>query len=119
MGDLVLLIIVIAWIGFRAGRAVAMDDVGEPIRRWSQNLASGNPRSKRRRNLVKLLECPHCIGWWLTLIISFIVSAQLADYDLSIDIIAACAAGGLASLFSTYAQSIKVEVVAPVEIEDD
>jgi Protein of unknown function (DUF1360) len=98
-------ILVTALIGHRAARAVAMDDIGEPIRRWSRDYSAGDPQSRHRRMLVGLFKCPHCIGFWQTMGIGLIViSPQRKMRKLAL----IAAATGLQSLFATYSQEDQV-----------
>ena len=114
-GELIVIIVVIALIGFRAGRAVAMDDIGEPIRRLSRNLSGAKPSSRARRWFVGLVKCPHCIGFWLTIIVGLIVTGQWLNANAMTDGILIVAATGLQSLFSTFAQEeqVAMEVKEP------
>jgi len=98
-------ILVTALIGHRAARAVAMDDIGEPIRRWSRDYSAGDPSSRHRRMLVGLFKCPHCIGFWQTAAIGAIVMSPRRKMR-NLALIAA--ATGLQSLFATYAQEDQV-----------
>lgn len=112
---ILIVLLLASLIGFRLGRAVAMDDVGRPLRDWTVRVKAGKPRSRPRRWLVGLFKCPHCIGFWFTLGASFIVSAVMLDVDWPVDIIIALAASGAQSLFTTRAQAEKVDLT----IEDE
>lgn len=110
MSDDLIVIFIVALIGFRASRAIAMDDVGRPIRDWTVKFRGRKPRSRPRTWLVGLMQCPHCIGFWLTLAIGLVVSAIMLDVDWIIDLIIAAAATGAQSLMATYAQEDQVSV---------
>jgi Protein of unknown function (DUF1360) len=114
-GLLIVIIIVIALIGFRAGRAVSMDDIGEPIRRLSRDLCDAKPDSRVRHWFVGLVKCPHCIGFWLTIAVGLVVTAVWLDAELIDDVIIIAAATGAQSLFSTFAQEeqVAMEFKAP------
>lgn len=109
-GELIVIVIVIGLIGFRAGRAVAMDDIGEPIRRLSRELCDAKPSSRARHWFVGLLKCVHCCGFWLSIGIGLIVTALLLDADWTTDAIIIAAATGLQSLLGTYAQADQVDM---------
>jgi hypothetical protein len=108
--DILIVIVIAALIGFRLARAIAMDDVGRPIRDWTVKFKGRKPRSRPRTWLVGLMQCPHCIGVYVTIVVGLAVSAILLDVDWIVDLIIAAAAVGAQSLMATYAQEEQVHV---------
>jgi len=55
----------------RGARAIAEDDIAQPFRDrlkvWSIDVDATDAQVARREWLVKLVECPLCVGHWLAL----------------------------------------------------
>jgi hypothetical protein len=55
---------------YRLARLVCIDDITAPVRAWTYRFHAGS-QARWSRWMVALLQCPHCIGVW----ISFAVTA--------------------------------------------
>lgn len=101
MLELLALTLVVAFAGYRMGRAVAQDEITEPFRkmlyRWTYEVSPAvvdrefeeseenednkpptRPRPEREY-VYTLFTCPLCIGFWITLVIGLIASTHLSD----------------------------------------
>jgi hypothetical protein len=63
--------VVIALAANRLARAIAVDEITEPLRsrveRWAGTGGDGPPVQQQ---IAKLVKCPVCVGWWASLAIS-------------------------------------------------
>jgi len=124
MLELLALTLVVAFAGYRMGRAVAQDEITEPFRkmlyRWTYEVpervverefeeskenpeANNKPPTKprpERRYIYDLFTCPLCIGFWITLVIGLIASANLTDASWIQHLLLAVAATGVQAWMS-------------------
>lgn len=124
MLELLALTLVVAFAGYRMGRAVAQDEITEPFRkmlyRWTYEVpervverefeeakedpdAHQKPPTKprpERRYIYDLFTCPLCIGFWITLVIGLVASANLTDASWIQHLLLAVAATGVQAWMS-------------------
>jgi hypothetical protein len=62
-------IIVLAFAASRVTRAISLDEISEPLRARFEDRAESGGAALRWAN--KLLTCPLCVGWWVSLALSF------------------------------------------------
>jgi len=101
--ELLVVVVISALIGFRLSRALSIDYVGHPVRFWAERVRYRDPNSRWRTWLERLVQCPHCTGFWITAVVGLIVSAILLDVDWPVDLALCLAATGLQSLLASYA----------------
>jgi len=124
MLELLALTLVVAFAGYRMGRAVAQDEITEPFRkllyRWTYEVpelvverefeeAKEDPDAHQkpptrpktgRRYVYTLFTCPLCIGFWITLAIGLVASAHLTDASLIQHLLLAVSATGIQAWMS-------------------
>jgi hypothetical protein len=63
-------VVVLALAADRLARAISVDEVSEPLRRRCHAWASTRRGSVGPRWVTRLLDCPLCTGWWVSLGVS-------------------------------------------------
>ena len=65
-------VIVIALASARVARAISVDEITEPMRvRLNEVVGVGDQDCRRGRQLlVGLVNCPVCVGWWASFVLS-------------------------------------------------
>jgi hypothetical protein len=105
-------VVVAGLVGYRLARLIAVDTITEPARmrlsRWAHAISIGgenpdvpNRPSKIRTWLFDLVTCVHCVGVWVTIPLSLIISAQLLDASIIVHLAIAVAATGLESYLAS------------------
>lgn len=93
--ELLIITLVVALAGYRLARAVSVDDITKPIRDLLYRWTYGELPPKRYRVfLLDLIGCPVCSGWWITITLGLVASAQLTDAPLIQHLLLAVAAAG-------------------------
>jgi hypothetical protein len=67
-------VVVLALAANRLARAIAVDEITEPVRdrvdAWARRGSAG------RERLAQLVHCPTCTGWWTSLALSLVVPGR-------------------------------------------
>jgi hypothetical protein len=69
-------IVVLGLASNRLARAVAVDEISAPLRRWVVGWARGRPGEPVAEKLAQLVTCPTCTGWWTSLLVSAVAPGQ-------------------------------------------
>jgi hypothetical protein len=63
-------VVVLALAADRLARAISVDEVSEPLRRRCHAWAATRRDSVGPHWVTRLLDCPLCTGWWVSLAVS-------------------------------------------------
>lgn len=98
-----------ALASYRAARLVVFDTIAEPFRRrlslWAY---PGDKRHRVREWLVDLTSCPHCIGWWWSMIAAIVWLTATGWPGVWQAAVFAWAVAGLQSLLSSVSARLEV-----------
>lgn len=96
MINLLALVVIVAFAGYRLARAVAVDEITSPFRRLLYRRAYESlPPRRSRVFLSDLFSCPLCIGFWMTLVLGLVASTNFTDGSIfQHGLIAMASAGG-------------------------
>lgn len=97
---MIVLALLPALAGYRLARALAVDDVGSPIRVYVYGKASS---TQRKPWIVawKLVTCPWCCGFWISAFIAVALCLAVGNPGWVETITIACAAGGAQSILQS------------------
>lgn len=66
---------ILAALGFASYRAVQLvvhDTIGDPLRKRIELWHAARHESKARTFVRMLIQCPYCVGWWLSLVTTLV-----------------------------------------------
>lgn len=110
-------VVVAALAGYRLARLVAVDSITESLRVRLSEWAYRTPEPpeeppgkltrgmRGRRYIYELLSCVHCVGVWITIPLSLVLSCQLIDASWIVHLAIAVAAAGLESYMASRAEA--------------
>ena len=107
-------VVIAGLLGYRLARLIAVDAITEPLRnrmaRWAypktliahtDSPPEPAPRHKGREFLFDLVSCIHCVGVWVTVPASLVISSQLINASILVHLAIAVAAAGLESYLAS------------------
>lgn len=120
--ELLALILIVAFSGYRIARAITQDKITEEFRKklfsWTYEVpdrvadqkfeeAETNDHvkpptrpKKSHQYVYNLLTCPLCVGFWITLAIGLVASTQYTDGSVFHHLLVAIAATGVQAFLS-------------------
>ena len=95
-------LIVCAFAAYRATRLVVFDSIVSPLHRRLEVWTYRNGiESNVGIFLIDLTNCPHCTGWWMSMITSLVWATTVESYGWFGTMIFAWAVAGLQSVVSS------------------
>lgn len=61
-------LVVLGFASYRATQLVVWDTIGDPLRARLELWHAKNHTSRLRTFIRKLINCPYCTGWWISMI---------------------------------------------------